>query len=68
MIKFLLAKELGIDAGAEITQDFNERLGDAISAVKRLNNKTNTPMCYDQTLTGAHSYNQLLVGLSGGYQ
>ena len=68
MIKFLLAKELGIDYGAEITPDFNERLSDAVSAVKRLNNKTNTPISYDQTLTGANSYNQLLVGLSGGYQ
>jgi hypothetical protein len=68
MIRYLLAKDLASEYGIELSREFADSMNDAVAAVKRLNNKTNTPICYDQTLTGNHSYNQLIVGISGGYQ
>lgn len=68
MVRYLLAKDLATEYGVTLSNEFRDSMSDAVGAVKRLNNKEITPICYDQTLTGEHSYNQLLVGISGGYQ
>ncbi len=68
MIKYLLAKDLATEYGIQLSQEFADSMKEAVSAVKRINSQTSTPMSFDPTLTQGRTYNQLIVGISGGYQ